>query len=194
MDRIVEQAEEVVSWHLPLALRADLSARAIRRIGGFVGAGIIERLAARNDLSEATRNHLNRELRARLAETDTVLTDNPAKNAADAVAAAQAEGRLDNAFIEYACQAGQREMVVHALAALARVPDQTVRKMLTAGNAKPIVALAWHAHLSMRVAFKIQTLIMKLPGQELLPARGGVNFPLTKEEMRWHLAYFNIAA
>ncbi len=33
---------------------------------------------------------------------------------------------------------------------------------------------------------------MKLPGHELLPARGGVNFPLSKEEMRWHLSYFDI--
>src|SRR5665213_1577024 len=68
MDKIVDQAEEISAWHVPLALRADLSARAIRRIGALVGAAILERLAARNDLSDATRTHLNRELRARLAE------------------------------------------------------------------------------------------------------------------------------
>ena len=39
LERIVEQAEEIEAWHMPLALRADLSARAIRRIAGFVGAG-----------------------------------------------------------------------------------------------------------------------------------------------------------
>ncbi len=61
-------------------------------------------------------------------------------------------------------------------------------------SAKPLVALVWHAHLSMRMAFKIQTFVMKLPARELLPARGGVNFPLSKEEMRWHLSYFDIAA
>ena len=44
----------------------------------------------------------------------------------------------------------------------------------------------------MRVAFKIQTFIMKLPTREVLPARGGVGFPLSKEEMRWHLSYFDI--
>ena len=36
--------------------------------------------------------------------------------------------------------------------------------------------------------------MMKLPARELLPARGGIGFPLTKEEMRWHLSYFDIAA
>ena len=62
MERIIEQAEEIESWHLPLVLRADLSARAIRRIGGFVGAALIEQLVARDDLSEATRTHLARRL------------------------------------------------------------------------------------------------------------------------------------
>ena len=63
LERVVLEAEEIESWHLPLALRADLSARAIRRIAGFVGAAIIERLAARHDLAPATRTHLNRQLR-----------------------------------------------------------------------------------------------------------------------------------
>ncbi len=193
MDKIVEQAEEISSWHMPLALRADLSARAIRRIGGFVGASIIEILAARNDLSDATRAHLNKELRARLSEGEIAVSAGPG-NAAQAVADAKAKGKLDAAFVDQAVQAGHREVVIHALAALAQVPEATVRKIMGAGNAKPMVALVWHAHLSMRLAFKIQTQIMKLPGQELLPARGGVNFPLSKEEMRWHLAYFNINA
>ena len=191
MERIVDQAEEISAWHLPLALRADLSARVIRRIGSLVGAAILERLAARNDLSDATRIHLNRELRARLAEAPP---DAGGVSAADLIAQAKKEGRLDGAFVEQAAQAGQRETVIVALAELANVSEQTVKKILTAGSAKPLVALVWHTHLSMRLAFKIQTLIMKLPTREVLPARGGVGFPLSKEEMRWHLNYFNIAA
>jgi len=191
MERIVDQLEEISAWHLPLALRADLSARVIRRIGSLVGASILERLAARNDLSEATRIHLNRELRARLAETPV---EAGGVSAADLVAEAKKDGRLDGAFVEKAAQAGQRETVILALAQLADISEQTVKKILTAGSAKPLVALVWHTHLSMRVAFKIQTLIMKLPTREVLPARGGVGFPLSKEEMRWHLNYFNITA
>jgi uncharacterized protein (DUF2336 family) len=190
MDRIVEQAEEIQAWHMPLALRADLSARAIRRIGSLVGAGLIERLAARNDLSDVTRIHLNRELRARLAEPDLAAPD--AMSAADVVAQAVRENRLDGLFVEQAAQAGRRELVILGLAHLSGVPEQTVRKMLGAGNAKPVIALVWHAHLSMRVAFKIQTFLMKLPARDVLPARGGIAFPLGKEEMRWHLNYFNV--
>jgi uncharacterized protein (DUF2336 family) len=188
MDRILDQAEEINAWHMPLALRADLSARATRRIGSLVGASILERLAARNDLSDATRVYLNRELRARLAEAPET-SDPPAA----LVATAKREGRLDGTFVEQAAQVGQREVVVLALAQLANVSEHTVKKTLAAGSAKPLVALVWYAHLSMRVAFKIQTYIMKLPARDILPARGGVGFPLSKEEMRWHLNYFDIA-
>ena len=111
---------------------------------------------------------------------------------AELVAATKQAGKLDGTFLEQAAQSGNRELTVLALAELAGVPAATVKRILSARNAKPVVALVWHAHLSMRVAFRIQTAIMKLPAHDLLPARGGTNFPLSKEEMRWHLAYFDI--
>ena len=194
LDRILEEAEDVSDWHVPLALRADLSARAIRRIASFVGAALVERLAARHDLSDATRQSLSRELRARLAEQDEILRGPaPGLQAPERVAQAKAAGKLDSVFLEQAAQSGSRELVTLALAELSGVPEATIKRILAARNAKPIVALVWHAHLPMRTAFKIQTYIMRLPSHELLPARGGVHFPLTKEEMRWHLNYFSIA-
>lgn len=194
MDRIIDQAAEIGAWQMPLALRADLSARAIRRIAGLVGSSIIERLAARNDLSESTRARLNRELRLRLAQEEDILDTEVDHHSApaDIVAAAKAEGRLDDWFVEQAAMRGQREMVVEALAALAQVDAATVRKILSSGQAKPVVSLIWHAHLSMRVAFKVQTFLLKMPSHEVLPARSGIAFPLPREEMRWHLSYFNI--
>ena len=191
LDRIVEEAETIESWHQPLVMRADLSARAIRRIGSFVGASLLEQLVSRGDLSDATRAHLNRRLRVRLEQNDE---ESGLDSAAQIVAAAKAQGTLDDGFVENAAAAGSRETVTLALAVLAQVPEATVRKILSQRGAKPVVALAWRAHLSMRTAFKIQTSVMKLTGRDLLPARGGINFPLSKEEMRWHLAYFDIPA
>jgi len=191
LDRIVEEAETIESWHQPLVLRADLSARAIRRIGSFVGASLLEQLVSRGDLSDATRAHLGRRLRVRLEQNDE---ESGVDSAAQIVAAAKSQGTLDDGFVENAATAGSRETVTLALAALAQVPEATVRKILGQRGAKPVVALAWRAHLSMRTAFKIQTSVMKLTGRDLLPARGGINFPLSKEEMRWHLAYFDIPA
>lgn len=194
MDLILDQAEEIGEWHRPLVLRADLSARAIRRVCGFVGAALIEKLAERHDLSEATRQHLSRELRARLA-AKAALTGAAANGmrAAQIVAAAKAAGKLDGVFLEQAVQSGNRELVTLALSEFSGVPEAKVRRILAASSAKPVVALVWHAHLSMRTAFKLQTCVMRLPAHELLPARGGIGFPLSKEEMRWHLDYFGIA-
>ncbi len=194
LDGIIEQAQSVSDWHVPLALRADLSARAIRRIAGFVGAALVERLVARHDLSDATRQHLARELRLRVSESEIVAGAPAAPGrAAELVAKAKEQGRLDAIFLEQVAQSGNRELTLLALAELSGVPPATVRRILSARNAKPIVALVWHAHLPMRAAFKIQTAIMRLPAHELLPARGGTGFPLSKEEMRWHLDYFAIA-
>jgi uncharacterized protein (DUF2336 family) len=192
LETIIEQAEEIQSWHLPLVLRADLSARAIRRIGGFVGASLLEQLMGRGDLSETTRAHLNRRVRARLEQPES--DQESPQSAAEIITAARASGTLDDAFVENAALSGNREVVALALAALAQVPEAKVRKILGQRSAKPLVALVWRAHLSMRTAFKIQSFVMKLSGRELLPAKGGVNFPLGKEEMRWHLASFDISA
>ena len=190
LELVLKDAEEIESWHLPLALRADLSARAIRRIAGFVGAAIIERLAARHDLSDATRQHLGRQLRLRLE--DRADTATLAAAAAESVAKAKAENRLNADFVEDAAFAGQRESVILALADLGRVPATNVRRILSSGRAGPLVALAWHAGLSMRIAFKLQTFVMKLPAHALMPARNGVNYPMTPEEMSWQLSCFDI--
>ena len=192
MDRIVEEAEQFESWHEPLVMRADLSARAIRRIANFVGSALIELLSKREDLSQETQTHLARRLKVRLEQNEPPKAQ--LEGAAQAVAKAKEGRSLDDAFVENAALAGRRETVILALAELSRVPESTVRKIMDQHSAKPLVALVWHAHLSMRTAFRIQTSVMKLPGHELLPARGGVNFPLSKEEMRWHLSYFDVAA
>ena len=46
----------------------------------------------------------------------------------------------------------------------------------------------------MRVAFKIQAFVMRLPPNECLAARNGRDFPLSEDEMRWQLGYFGINA
>lgn len=192
MDSIINQAESLEELRKPLTLRTDLSKRAILRIASFVGASLIEQLILRYGLDEEIKHHLNKALRSRLQEPQP-----PESASLDAakrdVAAAQAAGKLDESFVDTAAGAGQRDVVILSLSALANVPEAIVRKIIQSGSAKPAIALVWHAGLSMRVAFKIQSSVMKLSVGELLPARAGVHFPLTEDEMRWHLGYFDVA-
>jgi len=190
LDAIIDQAERISVWQDAVCVRADLSKRAIRRLASFVSTALIELLASRHELDEATKAHLNRQLRARHDEDDTA--QSRSDTSAEKVEAAAKAGRLDDSFIESAAEAGERETIVLALSKLARVPDGIARRMLMTRSAKPITALVWRAGLHMRSAFKIQRFVMKLPADELLPARNGSFFPLPEEEMRWHLNYFGV--
>ncbi len=190
LDAIIDQAERISVWQDALAMRSDLSRRAIKRLASFVSMELIEQLSTRHRLDEETQLHLNRQVRMRLDEAD----DAPviASAALDEVEAAAKAGRLDDAFVEAAAENGRRETVILALGKLARLSDSVVRRMLLTRSAKPITALVWRAGLGMRAAFKIQRFVMKLPTDELLPARDGVRFPLSDDEMRWHLGYFGV--
>jgi uncharacterized protein (DUF2336 family) len=193
LEKIIDHGSRITEWHLPLVLRNDLSQRAIRRIAGFVSAALLDKLSARDGLDSETRSVLAKRVRARIDEPDDEAAD-PTAQAQSDVALLHKEGRLDDFAVERAAEAGKREFVIAALALLTRTPVETVRRIIQSGTAKPAVALVWHAGLSMRVAFKVQTLVMRLKGGELLPARDGVDFPLTEDEMLWHLNYFGIAA
>jgi uncharacterized protein (DUF2336 family) len=190
LDAIIDQAERISVWQNALAMRADLSRRAVKRLASFVSTELIEQLARLHPLDDEAKQHLNRQVRARAEEGETGPSSNHA--AFDEVEAAAKAGRLDEIFVEAAAEGSRREVVVLALAKLARVSDQTVRRILLTRSAKPVTALVWRAGLSMRAAFKIQRFVMKLPADELLPARNGIRFPLADDEMRWHLGYFGI--
>jgi uncharacterized protein (DUF2336 family) len=191
LDDIIARAEKIRAWHQPLVMRADLSQRAIRRIASFVGAALIEMLGQHHKIDPETRDHLNHQLRHRI-ETNDDAHRNEEEHAASEVEIARRKGKLDDGFVDAAAEAGKREVVTLALATLANVQQDTVRKILQFKSAKPITALVWKAKLSMRVAFRIQRFVMKLPASELLPARDGVRFPLSDDEMRWHLSYFDV--
>jgi uncharacterized protein (DUF2336 family) len=189
LDKIIEHAAKVRAWHLPLVLRGDLSQRAIRRIAGFVSGALIEQLSSRHKLDEKTRQHLNQHMRARI---DAGHTDDEPEHPKVNVEALFRAGKLDDGFVEDAAEAGHRDQVASALAFLARAPVEIVQKILQAGSARPVIALVWRADLNMRVAFKIQRFVLRLKASELLPARAGIHFPMSEEEMRWHLDYFGI--
>jgi uncharacterized protein (DUF2336 family) len=191
LERVVEEAENVAEWHVPIVLRVDLSSRAIRRLSDFVSRSLLQALSERSGLDRATKQRLEVRLRERLSEEEPV-TEGAAGAVRTEIDVALRSGKLDGSFVEAAVEQGRREIVVLALSELAEVPVQNVRHILQADTARPITALVWRAGLSMRTSFKIQRFLMKLPASALLPARSGVSFPMSEDEMNWHLSYFGI--
>jgi len=192
LDGIIDHAQSIETLHAPLVMRTDLSVRALRRIAGFVGSALLDALSTRHTLDEETSALLGRRVRARLDADEDAATD--VERAAQQQAQdAYEKGYLDDRFVDQAIKEGRRALVVEALAVLADVHKVLVGRILNSGNAKAITALAWHAGLSMRTAFQIQTQVARLPAADLLPARDGVAFPLSDKEMRWHLSYFGLS-
>jgi uncharacterized protein (DUF2336 family) len=190
-EKIIDRAQEVKSWHAPLVMRSDLSLRALRRIMGFIGTSLLEQIATRHDLDEDTQTHLKRALRASI-ESDAELAARAEERVHAEVQKVKDSGKLDERYVEAAIEAGNRDQVLECFALLVNAPRSTIEKIFSSRSAKAITALVWKAGLAMRVGFKIQSMMLKLHADELLPARAGVAFPLSEEEMRWHLSYFDL--
>lgn len=182
LDKIAMAAERVKDWQEPLVFRDELPQRVVRRLADFVSKALIEALAAKHDLDEKTLRYLKDRLKKRFEEQDS-------SKGPDLIALKK-EGKLDDDFVEAAIERGARDVAIAALAILAGLAPETVVRIFQTGSAKAVTAVVWRAGLSMRTAFKIQTLLMRLPSTELLPARDGVHFPMAEQEMTWHLNYF----
>ena len=164
------------------------------RIAAFVGAALLEQPGGRSGLDEETRTHLNRRLRKRLRRATTAaMAPSPRRPRRWPSPFATASWTM-NSSRTWRPRPGNADMVIVALgdfgaAAAADGAPHLSRRV------RPSRWWRWSGmrSFSMRVAFKIQTFVMRLPAGELLPARDGMDFPLTEDEMRWHLSYFDIA-
>ncbi len=193
MERILDEAAQNESWHEPLVRRPNLSARVVRRIAGFVSSILIERLAARPGLDAALVDELKRGTRRQI--DDGALEAAEGGDSADLrVRTAYDAGALDDHFVSGAAELGDRESVTLALALLSKAGIGSARRIMDSRSAHAVTALVWKAGLNMRVSVAIQTAVLKLPGKEMLLARGGTDFPLGPEEMATHLGLFGIAA
>lgn len=194
LDRIVEHAKNVEDWHKPLVFRPELSIRAIRRIAGFAASSLLQTLSEKHNLDDETRHLLSTKVRARLQREDPSREDGDAKERIwTIVSNAMQAGTLDDEFMLDAVKAEDRARVSLGLVALGRVPEAGVERVLKSGSAQLITSLAWHCGLQMRTAFELQKSFARLPPGNLLPARNGVDFPLTPEQMTSQLDLMGIA-
>jgi uncharacterized protein (DUF2336 family) len=188
-EKIIDRAQAVKDWHAPLVMRSDLSLRALRRIMGFVGKALLEQIATRHDLDEESQTYLKRALRDSI-EHDAEISARAEDKMHAAMQKLKDTGKLDEKYVEATVEGGNRDQVLECFSVLANTPRANIEKIFSSRSAKAITALVWKAGLPMRIGFKVQTMILKLHADELLPARAGVAFPLSEDEMRWHLSYF----
>ncbi|HEX9464996.1 MAG TPA: DUF2336 domain-containing protein [Alphaproteobacteria bacterium] len=199
LDLIIDRAAARTSWHEPLVRRPALPARAAMRIARFVADSLLDVLKNRSDLPADTRQQITTEVSRRLAADGKEKAAGAGKAAADddggetveeKVRRLQKEGKLDEDAVADAIDAGQRAFVRAALAVLAQVPIGVVDKILSARSAKGVTALAWKADLPPRLAVQIQTRMGGISPRQALHPRGGKDYAMTVEEMKWQVEFF----
>ena len=189
LDRIIDQAQNVTSWHEPLVHRPKLPMSAVRKLSGFVAQSLVRVLCQRNDLDPGTTDYLLEVVDQRFeAEEDEDEPDAVSEESqVDRARAMHKQGTLDDECVQAAIEAGQTAFAVEALMLMSELPTAGARKLLGSGQAKAVTALVWKCGLGMRTAMQVQRTIGKIAPQNMLNARNGTDFPLSETDMLWQL-------
>lgn len=188
LDQIISQAESVEDLHKPVALRPQISVRAMKRIAGFVASALVHAMMEQSDLSEDQADELLEKVRDRLAAEK--VGDDEARKLAIKAQEFYDRGMLDDAFVSQQITENNRELLLQCLAVMSDLAVETVRQVIQSKSGRAVTALCWKADLTMRTAYDVQTKFALVPNAQLLSAKNGNAYPIKEDELEWHLSYF----
>lgn len=190
LQTIVSRAREYPEWHEPLATRKELPPSMAMALAEFVDDKVRALLQKRADFDEKTSAEIAAVVRRRIdyEEQEQTSADTPAQRVNRMVR----EGSLNEGAIADALAMRDREFVTVALASMTRSSASDIHKVFQMRAAKPIIAMAWKAGLSMRMALRLQQDIAQIPPKELIYPKGGTDYPLTREEIQWQLEFLGL--
>lgn len=161
----------------------------VTRMAAAVEESLAVRLAARGELDDDGADAVADTARRRLNWAREYAVREPAQARA---ARLWAQGALDEDVVGDALSWGDRAFVCAALALLVGTTPEVVGRVLDTQSPRAVTALAWRAGFSMRGARLLQARGARIEPRRLLNARLGTDYPLTQEEMSWHLELFDI--
>lgn len=188
LDQIIDHAQTVEDLHAPVALRPQLSIRAMKRVAGFVASALVHAMMEQAELPEEQAEELLERVRERLHK-ERVGDDEEQELASQAMAYFE-QGILNDKFVIEQIEANRRELLLQCMAVMADIPAKTVRQIVHSKSGRAVTALAWKAGLNMRTAYDLQTKYALVPTAQLLSAKGGDKYPIDDNELDWHLSYF----
>lgn len=189
LQNIVERAREHPEWHRPVALRKELSADLARQMIGFVDKVVLEVLEKRSDFDAATRRQVGEMVHRRLS----YLHEAPENETVEHKAIRYIKsGKMTQETLSDALAWQETDFVIFGLAHFAEVHPQVVKRIVETATPKPLVALCWKAKLPMRLCIELQQRLAKIPLKDILYARGGTEYPLDMDEIKWQLEFFGI--
>jgi uncharacterized protein (DUF2336 family) len=188
LQKIITRARECPEWHAPAALRRELSADLALQLSEFVNESVLALLDRNTSLPPAARGEIAEIVRRRAVFAAEA--GSPEARLARHIR----DGTLGPDAIADALALQDVAFVARALAHCSGIHPLIAEKMLKSGAARPVIALCWQAKMPMRLAVTLQRDVAKLAPRDMIYARGGTDYPLTAEEIRWQLEFFGIAA
>lgn len=189
IDDILRVAPEKPEWHKPLALQTHLPSRVIRKIIMFVDSSIQKLIFERTDMDEETRNELMDTVSRRV----NFLVDEKGKRVTPVEKAKKLmdDNKLDDNAVRDALAIREYEFVYSSLSLKSKISVDIVKKMIETGSAKATTAIVWMSGFEMRTSLEIQKTIAKIQPREMLYPKNGDQFPLSEEDMKWQIDFFN---
>lgn len=191
MEEIIEKSKHYPEWQQPIAVHKALPPDMARTLAEFADVAVQDLLARRTDLDESAAKEIASLVRRRMefeGETQGAGKETPAARAARL----DKQGKLNEETLTDALGMRDRAFAVAALAQMAGVDIAAVEKILNLKAAKPIIALARRAKLSMRMALRLQQEMGQVPPKELIYPRGGTDYPFTDAELAESLDFVGL--
>ncbi|MCB1650542.1 MAG: DUF2336 domain-containing protein [Alphaproteobacteria bacterium] len=190
LHKIIDMARNMPEWQKPMAVRKGLPSSMARELAAFVDASVRDLLLRRKDFDDAEVEEIAAVFRRRVDFAD----EGPLEGMEDKLKRLIKEGGLTEESISDALAMRECDFVIGALAHLSGNAPEPVAKVFEAKAAKAIVALVWRAGLSMRLALALQKEMGQIAPKSLLYPKGGTDFPLSEEDMRWQLEFMGLKA
>lgn len=195
LDRVIEGAEKIDVWHIPLAMRPKLPSKAAVKIARVVADDVLKRMQARQDLPDEITSTVRDVVLQRLGDGVAVKAEHHGGSASkfggmhpdqshvfDRAASEWAAGNLDEGTLLRELAHGDMDFAKAIIAVMADVPYRTVDQVRETRSIKGAVALSWRAGLSAKAAEVVQEKLAGVETRKVMRARGK-GYPMSDNDM-----------
>lgn len=192
LEAIIERAREYPEWHKPIATRKSLSPLMARKLAAYVDKSVRKILTERSDLDKQTISDIIDIIQRRMTFEEDRKKNFDRSNPVERAQKLYASGNLTEDAITDAIAMRDQDFVIAALAFAAKAAPSDIEKVFDVKAPKSICAICWKAGFSVRLALKLQQTMGRVSTSNLIYPRGGTDYPLTAEEMRFQLDVIGI--
>jgi hypothetical protein len=187
---IVAQSKYVFSWQDKVAIDLRLSPKMALQLSRYADLSVRQFLLSRTDFEKELLDDIAETFRKR---HEAALEEwERAEQVADRVARIKDRIEISDDAIASALALRDFSFLNEAIALKADWAREDVARVIALRKAKPIIAMAYQSHLSMRMALKFQQEWAQIPHTEIIYPREGIDYPLSHDEIAWQLDFLGL--